>query len=332
MTKEKLFLSILVKLFTVIFFTIFFTGFLAQCQSFGEEKTQGTDACRFLFDLKTDGTATGALNQPAGIAADDAGNIYIADTVNSRIVVLDDLGKIKFVFGKLGEKPGELSAPMAVAVDTKAQKIYVADSSNRRVQVFKTSGEFLSVFDLNKELGEKEKPVRPIGIAVSSEGNVYLSDADNSYIRVYDPLGKLLFKFGGFGAQDGKFCLPVGLFIDKADKVYAVDMNNARLQIFDKEGEFLAKLGSAGDTKGSFGKPKAVCADDRGFIYVSDAANLVVQVFDKEGKFYDLIGSEKEKELQFASPFGLAVSDSRLYITDRWRNSVRVYEIRRNER
>lgn len=323
MGKKKLFISLIVKLFTVIIFTIFFYSFLDFKFCFAEVSSR----YRFLYDLNSNTSEIGALNQPAGVAVDSSGNIYVSDTVNSRVVVFDDLGKIRFNFGKLGDKPGELNAPMALAVDPKTQKVYVADSSNNRVQVFNNNGEFIAIIDLNKALGDKDKPVRPIGVAVSSSGNIYVSDADNNYIRVYNENSGFLFKFGGFGAQDGKLCLPVGLFIDKADNVYVVDMNNARVQIFDKEGQFLSKIGSSGDTKGNFGKPKAVYVDDKGRIYVSDGANLVVQVFNKDGKFIDLIGAEKEKELQFASPFGLSGLNNRLYITDRWRNCVRVYEI-----
>lgn len=324
MRKENLFISLLVKLFTVIFFTIVFCGYSGLRFCFGETSNR----YKFLYDLTSNTSEIGSLNQPAGIAVDAAGNIYVADTVNSRVVVFDDLGKIKLSFGKLGNKTGELNAPMALAVDLKGEKVYVADSSNNRIQIFKNTGEFISTIDLNKSISDKDKPVRPIGIAISSQGNIYISDADNNYIRAYDNTGNFLFKFGGFGAEDGKLCLPVGLFVDKKDNVYVVDMNNARLEIFDKEGKFLSKIGSPGDTKGSFGKPKSVYVDNKGMIYVSDGANLVIQSFDKQGNFVDLIGAEKEKELQFASPFGLSGYDNRLYITDRWRNSVRVYEVK----
>lgn len=322
--KEGFFVGHLVKLFTVIFFTILGTIAFRVNYTLAEPVS---GSYSYLFEVKS-ASGIGALNQPAGIDIDEAGNIYVADTVNSRVVVFDDLGKVKFIFGKLGDKNGELKAPMALVIDNRVKKIYVADSSNHRIQVFSISGEFIAPIDLNKGLEDGLKPVRPIGIAVSSEGNIYVSDADNNYIRAYSAGGKFLFKFGGFGKDDGKLCLPVGLFMDKQDKLYVVDMSNARLQVFDKQGKFLFKIGERGDTKGSFASPKDVCVDEKGFIYVSDAGNLVVQVFDKNGKFHNLIGAEKDKNLQFASPFGLGVHKKRLYVTDRWRNSVRVYEIK----
>ncbi|PIQ89520.1 MAG: hypothetical protein COV72_02535 [Candidatus Omnitrophica bacterium CG11_big_fil_rev_8_21_14_0_20_42_13] len=327
MEKRNIFFERLVKFFTVILFTIcslFFVGFLP---SFCESAPSGKITHKYLFEIKPDANKIGALNQPADIAVDVSGNLYAADTVNSRIVVFDASGNAKFAFGRHGTGKEELSAPMALTVDSKNKKVYVADSSNYRIQIFKTDGIFLSSIDLNKDKTGEEKDVRPIGIAVAGGGNIYVSDADNNYIRIYSSDGKFLSKFGGFGSENGKFCIPVGLFVDADDKLYVVDMNNSRLQVFDNQGNFLFKIGSAGDARGDFGRPKDVCVDENGFIYVSDGANLVIQIFDKNGEFIDLIGAEKEVDLQFASPFGLAVLNGRLYITDRWRNSIRVYEI-----
>lgn len=283
---------------------------------------------KYLFELKTKENLQGELNQPAGVAVDNNGDIYVADTLNSRIVVFDSSGAVRAVFGKQGQGEGELNMPMALAVDSANDKVYVADSSNYRIQVFKISGVFLAAIDLNKNQAKDEQEVRPIGIAVAPGGNIYISDADNNYIRGYSPDGKEVVKFGGFGSEPGKFCIPVGLYVDKENRLFVVDMNNYRVQVLDLEGNFLFKLGEAGDTTGTFAKPKDVCIDEDGFIYVSDSSHLVVQVFDKEGKFVSLIGAEKDPGRQFASPFGLAVRKGRLYITDRWRNSIRVYGIK----
>ncbi|HDZ76874.1 MAG TPA: hypothetical protein ENH41_02170 [Candidatus Omnitrophica bacterium] len=328
MQKKGIFLNFLVKLFTVIIFTICSLLFLTVNISLGQEDVKLSGVHKYISEFKTNEEEYGLLNQPAGLRIDADGDIYVADTINSRVVVFNSFGGVKAVFGKAGDKDGELKAPMALAIDSKNEKVYVADSSNYRIQVFKLGGEFLSSIDLNKGIEEGVKKVRPIGIAVSSNGNIYVSDADNNYIRIYSPSGEFISKFGGFGAEDGKFCIPVGLFIDKKDKVYAVDMNNSRVQIFDNQGKFIFKIGQLGDTKGNFGKPKDVAVDEKGFIYISDGANLVVQIFDKKGNLVDLVGAEKEADLQFASPFGLAAHKGRLYVTDRWRNSIRVYEVK----
>lgn len=282
---------------------------------------------KYLYELRGDKNQEGELNQPAGLALDRDGNIYTADTVNSRIVVFSANGKLRQVFGKPGSGVTELNAPMALAVDSERKLIYVSDSSNYRIQVFKTDGTFVKTIDPNKQLTDETKKVRPLGIAVNSKGQIYFSDADNHYIRVYAPEGNFLFRFGGFGNADGQFAIPVGLAIDKQDKVYAVDMNNSRVQVFDSKGQFLLKMGSAGDAKGNFGKPKDICVNDRGYIFVSDGTHLVVQIFDSKGTFVDLIGADHDKDLQFASPFGLATHNEFLYVTDRWRNSIRVYEV-----
>ncbi len=308
------------KILGLILFLVICTRGWAQ-----EESAKALVNAKFLFDIKGDAAQRITFNQPAGIDVDGQGNIFLADTVNSRVVVLDDTGKVNFMFGKLGAGEGDLNAPMALSVDSSKGLLYVADSSNNRVQVFKTDGAFVKTIDLNQDASKKNP--RPIGIAVNKEGNIYVADADNNLVRVFSAQGKPLFKFGGFGAGDGQLCVPVGIDVDEQNKVYVVDMNNSRVQIFDSDGKFLLKMGSAGDAKGNFGRPKDVVVDKKGNIFVSDGASLVVQIFDKQGAFLNVIGAEKEEILQFAAPFGLAINNNYLYVTDRWRNSIRVFDI-----
>jgi sugar lactone lactonase YvrE len=294
----------------------------------GEEEIAKTSfKARYVADFKADTTQSIGLNQPADVVADGEGHVYVADTINSRILVFNEGGKTVNTFGKEGNGPGRLSAPMALTVDTERDRVYVADSSNYRIQIFKMNGEFVETIDLNKDMATSERKVRPIGIAVNSKGNIYISDADNNFIRIYSSDGTMINKFGGFGNNDGQFAIPVGLAIDNQDRVYAVDMNNSRFQIFDESGKFISKIGERGDVKGNFMRPKDIWVDENGLIYVSDGATLVIQVFDPHGKLIGVVGSEKDVNLQFASPFGLSVANKNLYVMDRWRNSIRVYEI-----
>jgi len=319
LTWENMFLKIITGIF-----------FLLMCLSphLGMAEKEPTKIrAQYQYEIQGSENNGGDLNQPAGIDLDQYGNLYVADTINSRVVVFDSIGKFKTKFGKYGKGEEDLSAPMALTVNQNKDLVYVADSSNYRVQIFKTDGKFVSTMDLMTNMESLSKKIRPIGIAVNKSGNIYVSDANNHYIHVYAPDGTHLFSFGGLGSADGQISLPVGLSIDKDDKVYVVDMNNARVQIFEQSGKFVSKLGSLGDAKGDLAKPKDIAVDNRGNIFVTDGANLVVQIFDQKGKFLEIIGAEKEVDLQFASPFGLAIDTDHLYITDRWRNSVRVYKI-----
>ena len=73
---------------------------------------------------------------------------------------------------------------------------------------------------------------RPKGVAVDSDGHIYVVDALFDNIQVFDPGGRLLMAFGGHGAANGDFWLPTGLYIDNQDLIYVSDASNRRVQIF----------------------------------------------------------------------------------------------------
>lgn len=72
---------------------------------------------------------------PWGVAADAAGNVYVADNANNRIQVFASLGAFKFAFGRAGRGPGQFANPRGVAAAPNGN-VYVADSDNDRVEKF----------------------------------------------------------------------------------------------------------------------------------------------------------------------------------------------------
>lgn len=81
---------------------------------------------RVLARLGKVGSRPGELNQPAGMAVDKDGNIYVADFGNNRIQKLSPAGKLLAVWGSTGSKPGQFNLPISVALDRQGN-LYVAD-------------------------------------------------------------------------------------------------------------------------------------------------------------------------------------------------------------
>jgi sugar lactone lactonase YvrE len=73
---------------------------------------------------------------------------------------------------------------------------------------------------------------RPKGVAVDSEGHLYIADALWGVVQVFDRQGQLLYNFGQRGTELGEFQLPAGIFIDHNDRVFVVDSYNRRVQVF----------------------------------------------------------------------------------------------------
>jgi uncharacterized protein (TIGR03437 family) len=139
------------------------------------------------------------LNNPAGIAVDRLGNVFIADYGNHRIRKVDTSGIITAVAGNgtpayLGDNRAATSAslynPSGVAVDN-AGNVYIADTSNAAVRKVDTSGVITTIAG-NGTLGAsgdggpatKAQLYWPYGILVDPAGKVYFSDDGNNRVRV----------------------------------------------------------------------------------------------------------------------------------------------------
>lgn len=158
------------------------------------------------------GLATAAmLNKPIGLAFDSEGDLYVADTFNHRIRKIDlSTGKISTVVGSgnlptnsataegVGDDDHRLQAklyfPNDIAIDA-ADNIYIADTQNNRIRkVFKDTNKIITIagdgyFGLAGNGGSaiSARLNTPKGVAVDSEGNVYISDTANHMIRILLP-------------------------------------------------------------------------------------------------------------------------------------------------
>ena len=185
--------------------------------------------------LGADGTPLGLigasqLKRPTGIARDPAGRrIYVADTMGHDIKVFDDDGRLQRVLGRRGEGPGEFNFPTYLSL---AQgELYVTDSMNARVQVLGAdSGEH------RRTIGARGlyvgNLVRPKGVAVDSESNLYVVESYYDNLLIFGPKGEFLMPLGGTGAATGRFFLPAGVWTDDRNRVFVADMFNGRVVVF----------------------------------------------------------------------------------------------------
>lgn len=188
-----------------------------------------------VFDT-TQGKDNGQLNFPRGLAVDNAGNIFVADTNNDRLQKFSPTGVFISVMGKRGSGPGQFLEPGGIAVDS-GGNIYVADVSNHRVQKLKPDGTFLAEWK-----GPEPGFVAPRDIAIGLDNSIYVVDQGRAQIVRLDPNGKALVIWGAAGKEDGQFSGPTSVVVDgKNDRVYVADPSNKRIQVFDTNGKFIAK-------------------------------------------------------------------------------------------
>jgi sugar lactone lactonase YvrE len=163
----------------------------------------------------------GFFKRPTGVAVDRAsGEVYISDTWRHKIYVLDPKGTVLRTIGKNGKEPGEFNFPTDLRLD--GDDLIVVDSMNFRIQGFTRAGA------LKYTIGEI---FRPKGLALDSEGHIYVGDGTNHAVQVFDTQGHLLYYFGKGGRGPEEFQAPAGVAIDRNDRIYVVDSLNHRVQV-----------------------------------------------------------------------------------------------------
>lgn len=169
----------------------------------------------------------------------------------------------------------------------------------------------------------------PYGVAVNSDGKLYVSDAGHSRVLIFDNTGKLITKWDAHGSDNGQFNSFGfgGLVIDSNDNVFVVDNGNHRIQKFDKAGNFLLAWGSEGSEDGQFVRAIGIAIDSEDNVYVTDDGNPFVQKFDNSGSFLMKWGGLGSDDGQFTHATGIAVdAEGNVYVADYQQKRVQKFD------
>jgi DNA-binding beta-propeller fold protein YncE len=193
------------------------------------------DGKHTIHEFTNDGKQLVLTIGEAGVAGDDAthfglpqdlaflpdGSILVADGLrNARIAKFDKNGKFISSFGTKGSGPGQLSGVHGIAVD-KDGRIFVADRSNRRVQIFDQSGKSLDIWPNLRQAND---------IVLGADGTVWVVDGTNARLVQFDKNGKRIYFWGTYGMQPGQFWEPHQISIDSEGNLYIADSFGGRTQ------------------------------------------------------------------------------------------------------
>lgn len=168
------------------------------------------------------------FQRPTSLALDPVyQRLYVADTMAHEIKVFDQAGKQLFTIGRRGKHNAEFNFPSHLAFA--GGQLLVNDTMNFRVQVFSAEGQHLKTF--GKHGTGSGHFVQPKGVAIDSEGHVYVADALANQVQIFDSDGTFLLGFGSSGTGPGEFQMPTGIAILE-DKIYVADSHNQRVQVF----------------------------------------------------------------------------------------------------
>ncbi len=196
----------------------------------GHAQAAPTDPHAFLTQIGSNGSGSDQYVGPLGVVMDGAGNIYISDQENPRILKFSSDGVFLTQWGSEGRGDGQFDVPQGVAVDS-AGNVYVADQGKSRIQKFTSDGVFLLQWGSGG--GGDGQFRQPEGLVVDDAGNVYVADTFNNRIQKFTGDGVFLTKWGGLS-------WPFRVALDSAGNVYVTDRNLVRKFGPDSEGDGIA--------------------------------------------------------------------------------------------
>ncbi len=252
-----------------------------------------------------------SLAGPNGLTFDPVGNLYIADTQNSRVRRVDPSGIITtfagngIVSGYGGEgDPATLTpldAPQDVAADLLGN-VYVADTDHNRVIQVDTAGNINTVAGTGTagnasggatSLGELYGPT---GLAVDAAGNLYIADTDNHRIQMLTPAGAISTVVGtgtgGFSGDGGaataaELNYPSAVAVDGSGNIFIADAGNNCVRMVTTDGSIATIAGTGvagynGDTGAALAialsNPGGLALDGQGDVWVADTGNNRVRM------------------------------------------------------
>jgi sugar lactone lactonase YvrE len=265
------------------------------------------------------------LNNPAGVAVDGSGNLYIADPANNRIREVAASTNIISTFagngtaGYSGDSgpatSAELQQPVAVAVDS-AGNLYIADQGNNVIRKVATNGTITTVAGNNAEgySGDNGQATNatlyaPAGVAVDSAGNLYIADQSNNRIRMVSATGTITTVAGngiaGYGGDNGPATSatlnkPSAVVEDTKNNLYILDTGNNVVRKVTTAGTITTIVGTGtpgytGDsgpaTSATLNTPYGLSIDTSGNLYVADSKNNVVRMVNTSGVITTVVGN-----------------------------------------
>ena len=303
--------------------------------------------------------------EPTGVAIGPAGKIYITDSGNDVIRVLDQT-RSRTLAGSKGwpnlRKDGDalcarFSSPVKAAKDAQG-RIYIADQGNNVIYRI-LSDRTVEVFAGTGEAGYRDGPRatvqfdRPFGLAFDGKGDLYIADHFNHVVRKIDMTTERVSTFAGLPQKPGfvdnkdrlqvQFDRPIGLAFDSKGDLYISDHFNHCIRKIDLKTDIASawagscrkpgyKTGAPGT--GLLNYPFGLVFDSVDTLYVADQYNYRVRLIDKMGTLKDLAGStggfkdETGPKAQFNIPRHLTLTkNGNLFLADLGNDRIRHIDV-----
>ena len=303
----------------------------------------------------SDGSGTAALfSNPAGMASDANGNIYVCDVFNNRIRKIAPDGTVTTIAGTgvAGNSDGpalsaQFYAPQGLAVDAQGN-IFVADYGNSLIREIVAATNTVKTYAGNGYVGYVDGDALktaefngPSGVAVDANGNLFVTDRNNNMIRKITSAGVVStiagtktpgYVNGTVNTTGGyaSFRNPSALVLDKDGNIYVADLGNSAIRMITPAAVVTTIAGGPGQTS-LVGSSIALTIDAQGNFFIADESGRIIELTAAK-VLYDLAGATNVAgyadgtgtAAQFNNPQGICITPSgSIFVSDFNNNMIR---------
>ena len=312
-------------------------------------------------NISGEDVGTTAFKEPQDLCVSDAGEVYVADTGNNRIVVMDNkmtkVNRIIDTFTRDG-KEDHFNAPYGVCVSENNQ-LYVADSNNARIVVMTPEGEFIKIVNEPKsEILEDNFSFIPLKVTVDYADRIYvISKGAFEGILVFEATGDFTGYFGTIEVKislwdkfwrrfaskeersNTRLYIPTeftGIDVDDGGFIYASNIDSDGKQAvrrLNPQGKDVIQKGENGNLGGdilvskygTYSGPSEivdVVYRDKGKYSLLDRKRGRIFTYDKEGNLLYIFGGLGFQKGTFQTPIAIEAIEDEILVLDAGRNTI----------
>lgn len=204
-----------------------------------------------------------------GLAIDDDDRLFVSDGKMRRVMVFNPKHEVE------GQITEGLVDPVGLALDTANRFLYVVDTQQDQVLVYDADSlkllRRIGTGGKNHYLTTPGDFGAPQGVALDSEGNVYVTDTLNNRVEIFDADGNFISLFGKHGDGPGYLARPKGIAVDSDGHIWVADEMEDRLQVFNREGDLMTYIGVGhGELPGQFKALIGVAIDKQNRVFTTE--------------------------------------------------------------
>lgn len=273
----------------------------------------------------TYGSGPGQMARPQGVAVDNIGRIFVADTGNNRVERFDPAGVFLGELGGFGFGQGQFDGPRDLAVD--GFNLWVLDVGNLRVLKYDLEGRLAgTALDLDdREVRLRAGRIQPSGLAIDQGGIIYIADSDGDRVFVFRALNASIDVLGSSGTHPGRFRNPSGIAVTPRSTLIVADGGNARVQALDSFGSFLRAWPISGPHRDD---KVSVAWMPGSRLAVAEADSSRITVLTSEGRLLARLDQRGSQPGQLDHPGALAVDRlGRLFVADTANDRIQIFRL-----